>query len=79
MSFRRPSGRLIFCLAALHPEYIFVARNYLCVNYLLNLRAANGEHGELGSGWCTGSCAPPGSQGDLCLWVFDELIVAVVY
>ena len=79
MSFRRPSGRLIFCLAALHPEHIFVARNCLCVNYLLNVRAANGEHGELGSGWCTGSCAPPGSQGDLCLWVFDELIVAVVY
>ena len=50
MSFRRPSGRLIFCLVALHPEHIFVARNYLCVSYLLNVRAANGEHGELGSG-----------------------------
>ena len=37
----------------------FVARNYLCVRYLLNVRAANGEHGELGSGWCTGSYAPP--------------------
>ena len=36
-----------------------MARNYLCVNYLLNVRAANGEHGELGSGWYTGSCAPP--------------------
>ena len=41
-------------------EY-FVVRNYLCVSYLLNVRAANGEHGELGSGWCTGSWAPPGS------------------
>ena len=54
------------------PEY-FVARNCLCVSYLLNVRAANGEHGELGSGWCTGSCAPPGSLGDVCLCVFDEL------
>jgi hypothetical protein len=56
-----------------------VAGNYLSERQLLNVRAANGEHGELGSGWCTGSCAPPGSQGDMCLWVFDELIVAVVY
>ena len=78
MSFRRPSGRLIFCLAALHPEHIFMAHNYLCVSYLLNIRAANGEHGELGSGWCTGSCAPPGIQGDLCLWVSDELIIVVM-
>lgn len=38
-----------------------VARNCLCVSHLLNARAANGEHGELGSGWCTGSYAPPGS------------------
>ena len=50
-----------------------MARNYLCVSYLLNVRAANGEHGELGSSWCTGSCAPPGCWGDMCLWVFDEL------
>ena len=38
---------------------MFVAGNYLCVRELLNVRAANGEHGEVGSGWCTGSCAPP--------------------
>ena len=36
-----------------------MTRNYLCVSHLLNVRAANGEHGELGSGWCTVSWAPP--------------------
>jgi hypothetical protein len=77
--FQAAHGSPDFLFGSPPPEHIFVARNYLCVSYLLNVRAANGEHGELGSGWCTGSCAPPGSQGDLCLWVFDELIVAVVY
>ena len=27
----------------------------LCVRELLNVLAANGEQGELGSGWCSGS------------------------
>ena len=38
---------------------MFVASNCLCVRELLNILAANGEQGESGSGWCTGSCAPP--------------------
>ena len=36
-----------------------MASNCLCVRELLNILAANGEQGESGSGWCTGSCAPP--------------------
>ena len=36
-----------------------VAGNCLCVRELLNVRAANGEHGEVGSGWCTESWVPP--------------------
>ena len=38
---------------------MFVASNCLCVRELLSVLAANGEQGESGSGWCTGSCAPP--------------------
>lgn len=29
--------------------------NWLCVRELLNVLAANGEQGELGSDWCSGS------------------------
>lgn len=36
-----------------------MADNYLCVSKLLNVRAANGEHGELESGWCSGNCVAP--------------------
>ena len=35
----------------------FVVGNWLCVRELLNVLAANGEQGELGSDWCSGSCA----------------------
>ena len=38
---------------------MFVAGNCLCVMELLNVHAAKGEQGEVGSGWCTGSWAPP--------------------
>ena len=36
----------------------FVVGNCLCVRLLLNVLAAKGEQGELGSDWCSGSCAP---------------------
>ena len=37
--------------------WCFVEGNWLCVRELLNVLAANGEQGELGSGWCSGSWA----------------------
>ena len=36
----------------------FVVSNSLCVRELLNVLAANGEQGKVGSDWYTGSCAP---------------------
>jgi len=33
----------------------FVVGNFLCMRELLNVLAANGEQGELGSDWCSGS------------------------
>ena len=58
---------LLPCLVLSSPSVIpgvpegnfLVMGNCLCVSELLNVLAANGEQGESGSGWCTGSCAPP--------------------
>ena len=36
----------------------FVVGNFLCMRDLLNVLAAKGEQGEVGSDWYTGSCAP---------------------
>ena len=46
--------------------FCFVADNYLCMSKLINIRAANGEHGELGSGWCSGSYIAPTCC--MCVW-----------
>ena len=35
----------------------FVVGDFLCVRELLNVLAANGEQGEVGSDWCSVSCA----------------------
>ena len=35
----------------------FVVSNGLCVRELLEVLAVKGEQGEVGSEWCSGSCA----------------------